>query len=158
MTTRPVLALALLPGLLSACVTTTTESRSWGGADGQGWVRYGHVESIRETVQRQQGDPGAGAVAGAIIGGILGSAVGAHSWVDRWGYVHSEANPAGAVVGAVGGAMVGAAASQGSAEQRSYEVFVRFDDGGLERFVYPGGLPFRVGDAVSLTEQGLARM
>src|SRR4029453_13671578 len=37
-----------------------------------------------------------------------------------------------AVVGAVGGAAVGAAASQGGAEHRTYEVFVRFDDGGQQ--------------------------
>ncbi len=146
MTTRPVLALALLPALLGACVTTTTESRTWGEPYGDaGWVRYGHVESIRETVHRQQGDPGAGAVAGAIIGGLLGSA-------------QTNGNPVGTMFGAVGGAMVGAQASQGYAENRSYEVFVRFDDGGLGRFVYGGALPFRVGDPVSLTEQGLARM
>ena len=149
MTIRPVLALALVPALLSGCVATTTESRTWGepyGYDqGQGWVRYGHVESIRETVQRQQGDPGAGAVAGAIIGGLLGNSF-------------TQGNPVGTVAGAVGGAMVGANASQGSAEARSYEVFVRFDDGGVERFVYPGALPFRVGDRVSLTDRGLARM
>ncbi len=54
--------------------------------------------------------------------------------------------------------MVGAAASEGSAEARTYEVFVRFDDGGLESFAYQGALPFNVGDAVVLTQQGLARM
>ncbi len=64
---------------------------------------------------------------------------------------------AGAVAGAVGGAMVGAAASEGQGEDRSYEVFVRFDDGALESFVYQNVLPFRVGDAVALTAQGLAR-
>ncbi len=134
-------ALAVLP--LAACVTTTTSSTTWGedgSAYAQGeWARPGHVESIRETVQRQQGDPAGGAVAGAMIGGLLGSMVdGPH-----------------AVAGAIGGAMVGAASSQGGGEHRSYEVFVRFDDGGRERFVYEDALPFRTGDSVQLTPRGL---
>ncbi len=144
MRARPI-ALLLLPTVLGACVATTTSSRTWGGPDA-GWARYGHVESIRETVRRQQGDPAAGAVAGAIIGGFLGSAM------------TGNGNPAGTVAGAVGGAMVGAAASQGSAEDRLYEVYVRFDDGALESFAYQGALPFAVGDRVALTQQGLARM
>ena len=133
----------VLPMLLSACVATTTTSRTWGEPYGAGWARYGRVESVRETVHRQQGDPGGGAVAGAIIGGLLGSA---------W----SGGRPGGAVAGAIGGAMVGAAASQGQAEQRLYEVFVRFDDGALEPFVYQGYLPFNVGEPVVLTAQGLS--
>jgi outer membrane lipoprotein SlyB len=148
----------LLPALLGACVATTTSTRTWGGPAETGWARQGRVESVRETVRRQQGDPAAGAVAGAIIGGILGGAMTGHSHVDAWGRVHTHANPAGAVAGAVGGAMVGAAASEGSAEDRTYEVFVRFDDGALESFVYQGALPFNVGDGVVQTQQGLARM
>ncbi len=138
------LALTLPALLLSACGTTTTTTRTWGEPYGQGWARYGHVESVRETVQRQQGDPAGGAVAGAIIGGLLGNA---------WSGGHGGAT----VAGAVGGAMVGAAASQGQGEQRLYEVFVRFDDGAMERFVYQGYLPFNVGERVVLTAQGLSR-
>lgn len=138
------LALAVPALLLSACVTTTTTSRTWGEPYGQGWARYGRVESVRETVHRQQGDPGGGAVAGAIIGGLLGNA---------WSGGHAGAT----VAGAIGGAMVGSAASQGQAEQRLYEVFVRFQDGALEPFVYQGYLPFNVGDQVVLSAQGLAR-
>jgi outer membrane lipoprotein SlyB len=138
-------ALALPALLLSACVATTTYSRSWGEpAYGQGWARYGRVQSVRETVQHQQGDPAGGAVAGAIIGGLLGNV---------WSGGHAGAT----VAGAVGGAVVGSAASQGQAEQRWYEVFVRFDDGALERFVYQGYLPFNPGEPVVLTAQGLAR-
>ncbi len=138
------LALALPALLLSACVATTTTSRTWGDPYGQGWARYGHVESIRETVQHQQGDPAGGAVAGAIIGGLLGNAM-------------SGGHGGATVAGAIGGAMVGGAASQGGAEQRLYEVFVRFDDGALERFVYQNVLPFRVGEPVALTANGLER-
>jgi outer membrane lipoprotein SlyB len=144
-----VLALTLPALLLSACVATTTTTRQWGEPYGQpynaqGWARYGQVASVRETVQQQQGDPAGGAVAGAIIGGLLGNA---------WSGGHGGAT----VAGAVGGAMVGAAASQGQGEQRFYEVFVRFDDGAMERFVYQGYLPFNVGEPVVLTAQGLSR-
>jgi outer membrane lipoprotein SlyB len=142
MTVRRV-ALLLVPALLlGGCVATQYRTQTW-GADPYGaqWARYGHVESIRETVRTQQGDPGAGAVAGAIIGGLL----------------FGGNNPAQTIFGMGAGAMVGAAASQGGAEDRFYEVFVRFDDGALERYVYQNVLPFRVNDPVVLTAQGLAR-
>ncbi len=136
-------ALLVLPALLlGGCVATTYRSQTWGQDPyGAEWARYGHVESIRENVRTQQGDPGAGAVAGALIGGLL---FGGHSAAQT-------------MVGMMGGAMVGAAASSGGAEDRFYEIFVRFDDGALERYVYQNVLPFRVGDPVALTSQGLTR-
>ncbi|MBI5070742.1 MAG: hypothetical protein HZB56_21170 [Deltaproteobacteria bacterium] len=153
------LALLALPSLaLSGCVHTYATTQTWGDPQAQAapqqppWVRYGRVESIRETVYRQQGDPAGGAVAGALIGGLLGSALGGHH--GHYGYHHSGA---GALVGAVGGAMIGAAASQGQGESRSYQVFVRFEDGGLEPFVFRDGLPFQVGDEVAFSPQGLMR-
>jgi outer membrane lipoprotein SlyB len=151
MRTIHLVAPALLPAmLLSGCVTTTVASRTWGPAGDPNavWVRYGQVESIRETVVRQQGDPAAGAAAGAIVGGILGSVIGGP---------HHHGGGAGAFFGAIGGAMVGAAASQGGPDMITYEVWVRFDDGGYETFVYAPPVPFRIGDRVSLTPQGLAR-
>jgi outer membrane lipoprotein SlyB len=151
-------ALVLLPALLlTACATTTRTTTTWGDPYGGDWARNGRVESIRETVWRRDGNPAAGAVAGALIGSVLGSAIGGRSYYDRWGNQYYRGSGAGAVVGAVGGAMVGAAASQGSSEERTYEVFVRFDDGGSETYSFRGPLAFRVGDAVSLTPQGLVR-
>jgi outer membrane lipoprotein SlyB len=151
--------MALLPALaLSACATTTTSTRTWDDPGGNDWARVGHVESIRETVRRQEGNPGAGAVAGAFLGSIFGSAIGGHTHYDRWGNAYRSGSAAGAVIGAIGGAAVGAAASQGGQEERWYEVYVRFDDGALESFVYGADLPFRPGDAVVQTPQGLARM
>jgi outer membrane lipoprotein SlyB len=159
MRTRRHLAMALLPALLlSACATTTTTTRMWDDPAGGDWARLGHVESIHETVRRQEGNPAAGAVAGAFLGGLFGSAVGGHTSYDRWGNAYRHGSGAGAVVGAIGGAVVGAAASQGGAEERTYEVFVRFDDGVFETFVYGQDLPFRPGDGVVQTPQGLARM
>jgi outer membrane lipoprotein SlyB len=155
---KPTIALALLPLLALGCVTSRTTTRSWGYQDQVPDARYGRIESVRETVQRQEGDPAAGALAGAVVGGVLGSILGGHTHYDRYGYAHSHGSAAGAVVGAVGGAMVGAAASQGGAERRWYEVFVRFDDGALERFVFEGAPPFQVGEAVALTPEGLVRV
>jgi outer membrane lipoprotein SlyB len=105
----------------------------------QPWVRYGRVSWIRETVQRQEGNPAGGAVAGAVIGGLLGGGRGP-----------------GALIGAVGGAAIGASASQSGPEIRHYEVMVGFDDGGYQVFVYQGGSPFRPGQTVMLTAQGLS--
>jgi outer membrane lipoprotein SlyB len=127
--------------LAVGCVTTSTTSTTWTAPPvAQEWSRPGRVDWIREVVHRQEGDPVGGAVAGAIIGGLLGG------------------HGSGAVVGAVGGAVIGAAASQGVAESRSYETFVRFDDGGHQIFVWAGHCPFRPGEPVVLTPRGLMRM
>jgi outer membrane lipoprotein SlyB len=156
MRSRHLLAYGLVTALiLSGCVSTTTTTRTWGDPHpyAEPWARFGRVSAIRETVQSSRGNPAAGAVAGAAIGGILGSMVGARSH-----HRHYHPSAAGAVLGAAGGAMVGAVASQGRSEDRTYEVFVRFEDGGYESFVYPGYAPFRVGDPVQLTPGGLARI
>lgn len=125
---------------VTGCATTSTRSTTWTAeAAPQPWVRYGRVSWVRETVQRQEGNPAGGAVAGAIIGGLLGGGRGP-----------------GALVGAVGGAAVGAASSQGSAESRRYEVMVGFADGGYHVFIYDGSSPFTPGQPVMQTAQGLA--
>jgi outer membrane lipoprotein SlyB len=148
-------AYLLVPALiLSGCASTITTTRTWGDPSpyAEPWARTGRVSAIRETVHRSQGNPAAGAVAGAAVGGILGSMLGA-----RGHHRHYHPSAAGAVLGAAGGAMVGAVASQGSYEDRTYEVAVRFDDGGYQAFVYSGYAPFRVGDPVQLTPSGLMR-
>jgi outer membrane lipoprotein SlyB len=149
MTTAKLTAALLLPALLgTGCVHTYARSRSWGEDQWEGqqaWERTGRVTHVRETVYAQQGDPGGGAVAGAIVGGILGHAI-------------TGGRGGGALVGAIGGAAVGANASQGSAQQTVYEVTVRFDDGGVQTYAFRGYLPFRPGDDVRLTPQGLSRM
>jgi len=153
---RMLIAASLVPLLGTGCVVTTTRSTTWSEAPApQPWSRQGRVESIRETVRETRGDPAGGAVAGAIIGGLIGSTLGSRTYYDRWGYAHTSGNPAGAVVGAVTGAAIGASASQGQATQRSYEALVRFDDGTTQTFVYQGSVPFRPGDEVVQTEQGL---
>ena len=94
---------------------------------------------MREIIQRREGNPAGGALAGALIGGFLFGGRG----------------PA-ALIGAAGGAAVGAAASQGSAETRTYQVLVRFDDGTYGMFVYANYPYFSPGQPVMLTPQGLA--
>ena len=124
-----------------ACATTSTRETVWTEpAPPPAWARPGRVESVREIVTRTEGNPVGGAVAGALIGGLLFGG-------------HGRA----AVVGAAGGAAVGAAASQGSAESRTYEILVRFDDGATGMFAYAGYSPFRPGERVVLTAQGLSR-
>jgi outer membrane lipoprotein SlyB len=135
------LALLLLVALSPACATTTTTSTTWTDPAAAGYGRAGWVNSVQEIVQRTQGNPGAGAVAGALIGGFL---------------FGGGRGPA-AVAGALGGAAVGAAASQGATEQRTYQVIVRFDDGGYGEFVYGGYSPFGPGERVVVTPNGLAR-
>lgn len=130
---------ALFLTLTPACAVTTVEQRSHHAA--QGWTLYGHVENVRQTMYRDVGNPAAGAAAGAVIGGLLGTAIGGRGF--------------GTFLGATEGAIIGAHASRGSYVGYTFEVFVRFDDGSLRTFVYQDQLPFRPGDYVVWTQQGL---
>jgi outer membrane lipoprotein SlyB len=127
--------------LCASCATTSTSSTTWvdPGTAGTGPPRTGRVASVQEVVQRVQGDPAGGALAGALIGSLITGGRG----------------PA-RLFGAATGAAIGAAASQGSAETRTYQVQVRFDDGTAGMFVYQGYSPFWPGEAVVMTPQGLA--
>ena len=135
------LALLLLVALSPACATTTTTSTTWTDPNAAGYGRAGSVESVQEIVQRTQGNPTAGAGAGALVGGL----------------VFGGGRGPAAIAGAAGGAAIGAAASQGTTEQRTYQVVVRFDDGGYGEFVYAGFSPFRPGERVVVAPGGLAR-
>jgi outer membrane lipoprotein SlyB len=141
MKTASVIVSLFLAGLAMSCATETVSSTTWvdPGAPGY-WARTGRVESVQEVVRRVEGHPGAGALAGALIGGFLFGGRGP-----------------GALIGAAGGAAIGAAASQGGSEARTYQVTVRFDDGSYGTFFYNGFSPFRPGDPVVATPQGLAR-
>ncbi|MES1209438.1 MAG: hypothetical protein ABUS79_26160 [Pseudomonadota bacterium] len=135
------LALVLLVTVSTSCATTSTTTTTWTDPGVAGYARFGWVQSVQETIQRTQGDPGAGAVAGALIGGFL----------------FGGGRGPGALAGAIGGAAVGAAASQGGSEQRIYHILVRFDDGGYGTFPYAEYAPFRPGERVVVTPDGLAR-
>src|SRR5262245_34451109 len=135
-------ALLLLVGLSPACATTTTTRTTWTDPEAARFGRTGRGASVQQIVERRQGTPAAGAVAGGLVGGLL---------------FGGRRGPA-AVAGAVGGAAVGAAASRGTTEQRTYQVLVRFDDGGYGEFVYGGFSPFPPGERVAVTPEGLARV
>ncbi|HEY4395362.1 MAG TPA: hypothetical protein VGP64_14930 [Polyangia bacterium] len=135
------LVLLSLLALAPACATTTTTSTTWTDPGATWYGRSGSVQHVQEIVQRTEGNPGAGAVAGALIGGL----------------VFGGGRGPAAVAGAAGGAAVGATASSGSSEQRTYQVVVRFDDGGYGEFVYGGFSPFRAGERVVVMPDGLTR-
>jgi outer membrane lipoprotein SlyB len=130
---------ALSLAFSSACATTSAEETTWEPQTGY-WVRPGRVESVHEIVRRTEGNPAGGALLGGLIGGLL---FGRHGHVSPFG--------------AVSGAVVGATASQGSAESRTFQVLVRFDDGAQGVFTYEGYPPFGPGELVNLTPQGLTR-
>jgi len=137
---KPTIApLILAASLVPACATTAVEASA---PPPDNWVMYGQVEAIRATDHYEQGNPGSGAVAGAVIGGVLGTALGGRGL--------------GTFVGATHGALIGAQASHGGYAGRSFEVFVRFEDGSVRRFVFHDRLPFRRGEPVVWTPQGLA--
>ncbi|MGE5185871.1 MAG: hypothetical protein ACM31C_27630 [Acidobacteriota bacterium] len=132
-----VFMLALALALTTSCWHGTTTTTTW-VAQGDSWVRPGTVESVQQIVRRVEGNPAAGALAGALIGGILF-------------HGHGPAT----LFGAAAGAAVGAAASEGSAETRTYQVLVQFDDGERGIFVFRDYAPFSPGERVALTPQGL---
>ena len=122
--------------LATSCMRTSTTSTTW-VAEGN-WARAGTVESVQEVVRRVEGEPAAGALAGALIGGFL-----------------FHGNGRASLFGAAAGAAIGAAASQGSAEYRTYQVLVRFDDGERGLFMFRDYSPFAPGGRVTLTPHGL---
>jgi outer membrane lipoprotein SlyB len=131
----------MLLALAPACMATSTSTTTWTDPSAPGYrYRGGRVDSVQEIVQRTEGNPAGGALAGAVIGALLFGGRGP-----------------GALFGAAGGAAVGANASQGASENRTYQVVVHFDDGTYGTFAYAGYAPFRPGERVVLTSQGLAR-
>jgi outer membrane lipoprotein SlyB len=135
-------SLALVASSVSACATAASEGDPYPDAPGD-WAMYGQVEAIQQSGEYVHGDPGGGAVAGAVIGGLLGTALGGRGF--------------GTFVGAAEGAAIGAQSSAGGYVVPAFHVHVRFDDGSLRTFVYRNQLPFRRGDRVVWTAQGLAR-
>jgi outer membrane lipoprotein SlyB len=96
----------------------------------------GQVVQVEEIVHHREGHPVAGAVAGALLGGVI---------------FHSGK---AAVVG--GG--LGAIASSGHSTRRTFETTVQFDNGEMGRFDFADWSPFRPGDRVVMTNEGLQRL
>lgn len=99
-------------------------------------AQTGQVVQVEEIVHHREGHPVAGAVAGALLGGVI---------------FHSGK---AAIVG--GG--LGAIASSGSSTRRTFEVTVQFDSGEMGRFDFADWSPFRPGDRVVMTNEGLQRL
>jgi outer membrane lipoprotein SlyB len=93
-------------------------------------ARNGHVMSVRE-VTRAQTYPPPGTTAGSMLGGIV-------------------FHPGGAAV--IGN---GFGISPPLPGRRTYEIDVAFDDGETGVFVYQDWSPYRPGDRVRLTPEGL---
>jgi outer membrane lipoprotein SlyB len=141
MKAKLVLVSTVLMALLAqGCATVESEAYP---APAGNWVLYGQVENISQAARHVRGDPAGGAVAGAVIGGLIGTALGGRGF--------------GTFVGATEGAMIGANSSQGGYDGLDFHVAVRFDDGSLRTFVYHDQLPFRRGEYVVWTPQGLGR-
>jgi outer membrane lipoprotein SlyB len=147
MSTPRIATLLVLPALaLSGCVGVQSTTRTWSEPQAEvaaAPVWHGQVVRITETVEELRGDPAAGAVAGAVVGGVLGSAL-----------THGHG---GGLFGALAGAMIGADASRVQQSRWFHDVTVRFDDGSVRTYRYEGQAPFRVGDPVVLSSQGLDR-
>src|SRR5512135_1431547 len=93
-------------------------------------ARHGRVVAVHE-VTRAQTYPPPGTTAGAMLGGIV-------------------FHPGGAAI--IGNGFAGAPAVPG---RRSFEVVVSFDNGETGLFVYQDWSPYRPGDRVTLTQEGL---
>jgi outer membrane lipoprotein SlyB len=122
-----------------------TGSPTWTAPAPSTWSRQGWVESVREIANGRVGNP-AGSAAGALIGGAVFGGQGPPALISATGDAASRA---------AGDVTIGEAAGQSSAESRTCEVLVRFDDGAYGLFVYGEHAPFGVGDAVVLTPRGL---
>ena len=106
-------------------------------------ARPATVESIREVVEHKNSSSPLGMIAGGLIGGGLGSLVGGGS-----------GRTAATIVGAVGGGYVGHNI-QKSQTQTVYEISVKYDNGTWGSIRQTASPPFRIGDRVLVTDNGL---
>jgi outer membrane lipoprotein SlyB len=131
-----ILSLLVATALAGGCYTESTTSRTYTAEPTAGpsyRTQFGRVVQIQEVTRERRGQPVAGAAAGALLGGAI-----FHSW--------------GAA--AVGGG-IGALASSGRSGQRVVEVTVQFDNGERGVFDYQNYAPFRPGQRVVATGNGL---
>lgn len=127
-----VLSLVAAAALAGGCYTESGYTRTYTAEPAPAY-QYGRVVQVQEVVRETRGQPIAGAAAGALLGGVIFRSAGA------------------AVVG--GG--IGALASSGGSTRRVYEVTVQFDNGERGVFDYKDWAPFRPGDYVVATPNGL---
>jgi outer membrane lipoprotein SlyB len=129
------LSLVTALALAGGCYTESTTTRTFTAqpSPGPAYRTYGRVTQIQEVTRERRGQPVAGAAAGALLGGAI-----FHSW--------------GAA--AVGGG-IGALASSGGSAQRVVEVSVQFDNGERGVYDFQNYAPFRPGQRVVATENGI---
>ena len=101
------------------------------------------IESIREVVEHKNASSPLGMIAGGLIGGGLGSLVGGGS-----------GRTAATIIGALGGGYIGNNI-QKSQTQVVYEIAVKYDNGTWGTIRQTTSPPFRIGDRVLVTDQGL---
>lgn len=107
-------------------------------------ARPATIESIRQVVEHKNSPSNPlGMIAGGLIGGGIGSLFGS-----------GNGRTAATIVGAVGGGYIGHNI-QNSQTQTVWEIGVKYDDGSWGTIRQTASPPFRIGDRVLVTDQGL---
>lgn len=102
-------------------------------------VNCGVIADIRQITHEGQGS-GLGAIAGGLLGGLVGNTVG-----------NGNGNVLTTIAGAVGGGVLGNSIEKTQHETIGYRISVRMEDG-TTRVVHSSTLPpWRIGDAVRLS-------
>ncbi len=106
-------------------------------------ARPATIESIRDVVEHKDSSSPLGMIAGGVIGGGIGSLFGG-----------GNGRTAATIVGAIGGGYVGNNI-QKSQTHTVYEISVKYDNGSWGTIRQTASPPFRIGDRVLVTDQGL---
>ncbi len=107
-------------------------------------ARPATIESIRQVVEHKNSPSNPlGMIAGGLIGGGLGSLIGGGS-----------GRTAATIIGALGGGYIGHNI-QNSQTQTVWEIGVKYDNGTWGTIRQTASPPFRIGDRVLVTDQGL---
>jgi outer membrane lipoprotein SlyB len=106
-------------------------------------ARPATIESIRQVVEKKNSSSPLGMIAGGLIGGGLGSLVGG-----------GNGRTAATIIGALGGGYLGNNIEK-SQTQVVYEIGVKYDNGTWGTIRQTASPPFRIGDRVLVTDQGL---
>jgi outer membrane lipoprotein SlyB len=124
---------AMLAPVQSACAQNYSVSTA----------RPATIESIRQVVEKKNSSSPLGMIAGGLIGGGLGSLVGG-----------GNGRTAATIIGALGGGYLGNNIEK-SQTQVVYEIGVKYDNGTWGTIRQTASPPFRIGDRVLVTDQGL---
>lgn len=127
--------------LLLGCSATVPPARTtWTAPTHR--ARPGVIESVDEIKEYAASNAGGDVLTGFLVGSLLFSALLFH---------HGPRN----IVGAENGTSPIATSDEDSTTLPRYQVLVRFDDGSSMTLVYTNDVPFRPGERVVLTQQGL---